>query len=123
MADQQDAQPSNPPLRPGDRVDLLHSVAGEEDPGASIDLATPRGTEWNANAATGAARIDQAAGQVPGQPSAAQAQMAPGDEAPAGTPGTGEDVCPQCGGSGRIGGSACPNCQGTGKVTVGIGGA
>jgi DnaJ-class molecular chaperone len=49
--------------------------------------------------------------------------MAPGDEAPAGTPSTGENVCPQCGGSGRIGSSDCPNCQGTGKVIVGIGGA
>jgi DnaJ-class molecular chaperone len=49
--------------------------------------------------------------------------MAPGDEAPAGTPSTGEDVCPQCGGTGRIGAGPCPNCEGTGKVIVGIGGA
>jgi hypothetical protein len=49
--------------------------------------------------------------------------MAPGDDAPAGTPGTGENVCPRCGGSGRIGGSSCPECAGTGKVTQGIGGA
>jgi DnaJ-class molecular chaperone len=48
--------------------------------------------------------------------------MAPGDEAPAGAPGTGEDVCPRCGGTGRLGGSACPDCAGTGKVNVGIGG-
>jgi DnaJ-class molecular chaperone len=47
----------------------------------------------------------------------------PGDEAPRGTPGTGEDICPECRGSGRIGGSECPNCGGTGKVTTGIGGA
>ena len=26
----------------------------------------------------------------------------PGDEAPAGTPGTGEDICPACSGSGKI---------------------
>src|SRR5947199_303234 len=32
--------------------------------------------------------------------------MAPGDQAPPGTPGTGEDVCPRCGGSGRLGASA-----------------
>lgn len=49
--------------------------------------------------------------------------MSPGDEAPAGTPGTGEDVCPVCGGSGKSGGSTCTNCSGTGKVTVGVGGA
>jgi hypothetical protein len=51
------------------------------------------------------------------------ASIAPGDQAPAGTPGTGEDVCPDCGGSGQRAGKQCPTCQGTGKVTVGIGGA
>jgi hypothetical protein len=50
-------------------------------------------------------------------------EMSPGDDAPEGTPGTGENVCPQCGGSGSVDGKACPNCEGTGKVTVGIGGA
>jgi len=49
--------------------------------------------------------------------------MAPGDEARAGTPGTGEKVCPTCGGTGRAaGGGDCPACAGTGSVTVGIGG-
>jgi hypothetical protein len=48
---------------------------------------------------------------------------APGDEAPPGTPGTGEAVCPKCAGSGRLGGADCPNCEGTGKVIRGIGGA
>lgn len=68
---------------------------------------------------------DQPAGAAPGSsPSTASRQMSPGDEAPPGTPGTGEDVCPQCGGTGRLEGSgSCPNCQGTGKVNVGIGGA
>lgn len=76
-------------------VDLsAESVAGEEDPGASIDMALPP-----------------------------DAPMAPGDEAPPGTPGTGENVCPRCGGSGKVAGTTCPSCQGTGKVTVGIGGA
>jgi hypothetical protein len=72
-----------------DDIDLAESVAGEEDPGASIDMAFER----------------------------------PGDEAPPGTPGTGEDVCPACGGSGQRAGRECPTCQGTGKITVGIGGA
>jgi DnaJ-class molecular chaperone len=49
--------------------------------------------------------------------------MNPGDQAPPGTPGTGEDVCPRCGGSGQLGASACPDCGGSGKVNVGIGGA
>jgi len=105
---------SNQPTRPGEPLDLGTSVAGEEDPGASIDLAVPRGTEG---------RSDQPAGDKPMQSSGPQAAMAPGDEAPAGTPGTGEDICPQCGGTGRLGASSCPTCQGTGKVIVGIGGA
>ena len=46
----------------------------------------------------------------------------PGDEAPAGAPGTGEAVCSSCGGSGRLDAGACPECEGTGKVTAGIGG-
>jgi hypothetical protein len=100
--------------RPGSRpLDLTESVAGEEDPGASVDLAM---------SASSPGRSDQPASGGD-KPSAAQAPMSPGDEAPPGTPGTGEDVCPQCGGSGKLAGRDCPMCQGTGKVTVGIGGA
>jgi DnaJ-class molecular chaperone len=47
----------------------------------------------------------------------------PGDEAARGTPGTGEDICPQCNGSGRLDGGRCPNCGGRGKIVRGIGGA
>lgn len=47
----------------------------------------------------------------------------PGDEAAPGTPSTGEDVCPDCGGSGEKDGKDCPNCGGTGKIIRGIGGA
>ena len=36
MADPQ--APSTPTLKPGDPLDLATSVAGEEDPGASLDL-------------------------------------------------------------------------------------
>ena len=50
-------------------------------------------------------------------------EMAPGDEAPAGTPGTGEDVCPACGGDGRTDGAECRECGGTGRVIKGVGGA
>lgn len=105
---------ANAPARPGDPIELDLSVAGEEDPGASFDAPAAAGNEG---------RSDQPAGQAPRQPSGAQAPMAPGDEAPAGTPSTGENVCPECGGTGRLGASACPNCQGTGVVIVGIGGA
>ena len=47
----------------------------------------------------------------------------PGDDAPAGAPDTGENVCPDCRGTGRQDAAPCPTCGGTGKVIVGIGGA
>lgn len=83
-------------------IDLSESVAGEEDPGASVDLAV---------------RPAEASGAPTPRP------MAPGDEAPPGTPGTGEDLCRTCGGSGQLNGGPCPECEGTGRVTRGIGGA
>ena len=46
----------------------------------------------------------------------------PGDDARAGTPGTGENVCPDCRGSGKIGAQPCKTCGGSGKVREGIGG-
>jgi len=49
--------------------------------------------------------------------------MNPGDEAPEGTPGTGENVCPDCAGSGRVQNGRCNTCGGIGVVIVGIGGA
>jgi hypothetical protein len=51
------------------------------------------------------------------------ATLNPGDEAAAGTPGTGEDVCPACNGNGRRDGTRCANCGGTGRVIRAIGGA
>ncbi|MDB5840693.1 MAG: hypothetical protein JWQ23_2645 [Herminiimonas sp.] len=50
-------------------------------------------------------------------------QMNPGDDAPPGTPGTGEDICPDCKGTGKIGNAECQTCGGTGKIIEGIGGA
>jgi hypothetical protein len=85
---------AKPVAGPGVRAE--ESVAGEEDPGASIDLAVPPGGAPKTN---------------------------PGDEAPAGTPGAGEAVCARCGGTGRLGDTPCPACGGTGKVVQGIGGA
>ena len=55
-------------------------------------------------------------------PSGPNPAPAPGDEAPAGAPSTGENVCPRCGGSGKVDQQPCPECQGTGTVTTGIGG-
>ncbi|MDQ9170553.1 hypothetical protein Q8A64_09025 [Oxalobacteraceae bacterium R-40] len=55
--------------------------------------------------------------------SSIKAQTNPGDDAPPGTPGTGEDICRVCRGTGKLeNGSDCPNCGGTGKVVEGIGG-
>jgi DnaJ-class molecular chaperone len=47
----------------------------------------------------------------------------PGDAAPPGTPGTGENICQDCKGSGRIGAAPRHTCGGTGKVTEVIAGA
>lgn len=62
---------------------------------------------------------------TPGQPpeSPEPTHMSPGDEAPPGTPGTGENACRHCGGSGRLEGRPCPHCEGSGTVVSGIGGA
>ena len=100
---------------PPEPIDLSESVAGEEDPGASVDLAV--------RSATSPGRSDQPAGGEGARPGAPTPPMAPGDEAPAGTPGTGEDLCRACGGTGQLNGGPCPECEGTGRVTVGIGGA
>ena len=53
---------------------------------------------------------------------AATSGVNPGDEAEPGTPGTGEDVCPACGGTGSKDGLACVHCGGSGRVVAGIGG-
>lgn len=47
----------------------------------------------------------------------------PGDQAAPGTPGTGENTCPRCRGSGELNGAECENCGGTGVIIEGIGGA
>ncbi|ARP86730.1 hypothetical protein CAL13_11310 [Bordetella genomosp. 9] len=49
--------------------------------------------------------------------------MNPGDEAPPGTPGTGEAPCPECGGTGRKDDVPCDQCGGTGKIIKAVGGA
>lgn len=46
----------------------------------------------------------------------------PGDEAAPGTPGTGENLCRRCNGTGEQDGKPCPECGGTGKVIEGLAG-
>lgn len=58
-----------------------------------------------------------------GTPNQPDPHLKPGDEALPGTPGTGEDICQVCGGTGKIkDGKECPACEGTGRITQGIGG-
>jgi len=102
----------NTTANPAKPIDLAESVAGEEDPGASVEVALSPG-----------ASDPSAGGGAAVQASAPQPVMRPGDQAPEGTPGTGETVCPSCGGSGKLGGGTCPECEGTGRITAGIGGA
>jgi len=48
--------------------------------------------------------------------------MHPGDDAPEGSPGVGENLCRACNGSGRLQGAECSICGGTGIIEEGIGG-
>ena len=50
-------------------------------------------------------------------------KKSPGDQARPGTKQSGENICPKCGGSGRIEEKACPDCGGTGKVIEIVGDA
>jgi len=56
-------------------------------------------------------------------PPSAQGKERPGDETD-GTPRqTGEQVCPDCAGTGRRDAGPCPTCRGTGMVRVTVGDA
>ncbi len=50
-------------------------------------------------------------------------EKAPGDAETAGPAGVGEDVCPQCDGTGKVDGEPCPYCLGRGKILREIAGA
>jgi hypothetical protein len=65
---------------------------------------------------------DKTASEEPAQMSGSNPVMNPGDDGAPGTPGTGENVCPDCKGSGRIGAAPCKTCGGAGKIIEGIGG-
>ena len=56
----------------------------------------------------------------PGQPG--HPDLAPGDAASPDTPNAGEDLCPDCSGSGKMDGGECPTCQGSGTLVEGVGG-
>jgi hypothetical protein len=67
------------------------------------------------------ARQKGAAGSGAARP--AHQPLAPGDDAAPGSPGTGEDFCPACHGTGTVQNKPCANCEGTGVVVKAIGGA
>ena len=90
------------------------SVAGEEDPGASLDL--PASASSSSSSSSGGSPGSGGAPAVPDLPDPVQ-------ETPAATPFPGEKTCRECGGSGQFGASACPRCNGSGKVAVRQGGA
>lgn len=61
---------------------------------------------------------------IPRLETAATPTMNPGDEAPAGTQGTGQKPCDVCGGSGKDDlGKSCAACGGSGLITAAVGGA
>jgi hypothetical protein len=67
--------------------------------------------------------IVSAAGDAIPVLSSPSSQRNPGDESAPGAPQTGEDICPECQGSGKQGQNACANCGGTGRVVKIIGDA
>ena len=59
-----------------------------------------------------------------GGPSSRKASGGPAnpEAVSAGTPGSAENTCRRCQGTGRLDGEPCPDCEGTGKVTTPVGG-
>ena len=50
-------------------------------------------------------------------------RLSPGEEAAPGTPGFGENICPECGGVGTLAdGRLCPTCEGLGRIIESVGG-
>jgi hypothetical protein len=82
--------------------DLSQSVAGEEDPGAAMDVAQAVAARSRAGAAGAGAGTGSQIGRVSRE----------------------AGKFPRCGGSGKLGqGGACPACGGTGCVAAEGGGA
>jgi hypothetical protein len=49
-------------------------------------------------------------------------EMTPGDEVPPGAAPAGVNVCPDCGGDGKLDGKPCEACGGEGTVREAVGG-
>lgn len=52
-----------------------------------------------------------------------QQDLRPGDEGRPEQAPVGENLCPDCSGSGEQAGETCSTCSGTGRIEEGIGGA
>jgi rubrerythrin len=64
---------------------------------------------------------DHSRNQGTASKAASDATMNPGDDAPPGTPATGENLCRVCGGTGLTeNDEACPECGGTGRVITAV---
>jgi hypothetical protein len=48
-------------------------------------------------------------------------ELAPGDQIVPDTKGGGPNVCPDCGGTGRVGAELCHACAGTGRLEEAVG--
>jgi DnaJ-class molecular chaperone len=48
-------------------------------------------------------------------------KLAPGDKAQPGAENAGEDLCPECNGTGRYQNEECKNCGGSGTIWVPVG--
>jgi DnaJ-class molecular chaperone len=59
----------------------------------------------------------------PGNSTTGPVDVNPGDQAPPGSPQSGERLCPRCGGSGKQANARCEFCGGTGRVVELIGDA
>jgi len=93
-------------------VDLAsESVAGEEDPGAALDMPE---SSFHLQASGGSGCI---------QPFTPGDAIAPGVDAPVLARNTGESLCCECGGAGTLTGALCLVCDGTGRLNTARGGS
>ena len=98
--------PETPSMAPSPSDLDSQSVAGEEDPGASLSIPA------DSSASTASQLVFSPTGVIN-----------PVDEAADGTLGTAKGICCECGGLGRMANEPCAFCNGGGMVSVGLGSA
>ena len=80
------------------------------------DVNSPTSSSSNSQKPDNQGPLSTARSQTAGAPALS------GDEAEPGTPGSGENLCRACHGTGMLEGKECPICGGIGKIVEGIGG-